>query len=91
MYVITLADIAVAFIPVLVPLGIIFYWSDNLKNASVAVLRMLIQLLLIGYALEFIFNANNQWIIIAALCFMLIAASWIALRSEEHTSELQSP
>jgi UDP-glucose/iron transport system permease protein len=78
-YVITLADIAVAFIPVLVTLGIIFYWSDNLKNASIAVLRMLIQLLLIGYALEFIFNANNQWIIILVLCFMLIAASWIAL------------
>ena len=79
MYVITLADIAVAFIPVLVTLGIIFYWSHNLKNASIAVLRMLIQLLLIGYALEYIFNANNQWIIILVLCFMLIAASWIAL------------
>ncbi len=79
MYVITLADIAVAFIPVLVTLGIIFYWSDNLKSASIAVLRMLIQLLLIGYVLEFIFNANSQWIIILVLCFMLIAASWIAL------------
>ena len=79
MYVITLADIAVAFIPVLVTLGIIFYWSNSLKGASIAVLRMLIQLLLIGYALEFIFNANNQWIIILVLCFMLIAASWIAL------------
>jgi putative ABC transport system permease protein len=78
-YVITLADIAVAFIPVLVTLGIIFYWSDNLKSASIAVLRMLIQLLLIGYVLEFIFNANSQWIIILVLCFMLIAASWIAL------------
>jgi len=78
-YVITLADIAVAFIPVLVTLGIIFYWSNSLKGASIAVLRMLIQLLLIGYALEFIFNANNQWIIILVLCFMLIAASWIAL------------
>ena len=79
MYVITLADIAVAFIPVLVTLGIIFYWSDNLKSASIAVLRMLIQLLLIGYVLEFIFNANSQWIIILVLCFMLMAASWIAL------------
>jgi putative ABC transport system permease protein len=78
-YAITLVDIGVAFIPVLVTLIIIFYWSNNLKSASIAVLRMLIQLLLIGYALEFIFNANNQWIIIAALCFMLIAASWIAL------------
>jgi len=78
-YEITLADIAVAFIPVVVTLIIIFYWSQSIKYATIAVLRMLIQLLLIGYALEFIFNANNQWIIIAVLCFMLIAASWIAL------------
>ncbi len=79
MYAITLVDIAVAFIPVLVTLVIIFFWSTSLKNASIAILRMLIQLLLIGYALEYIFNANNQWIIIAVLGFMLIAASWIAL------------
>jgi putative ABC transport system permease protein len=79
MYAITLADIAVAFIPVLVTLVIIFFWSDNIRQAIVAILRMLIQLLLIGYALNFIFNADSQWIILAVLCFMLIAASWIAL------------
>ncbi len=79
MYAITLVDIAVAFIPVLLTLVIIFFWSSSLKNAAIAILRMLIQLLLIGYALEFIFNANNQWIIIAVLSFMLLAASWISL------------
>ena len=79
MYQITLADIAVAFIPVMVTLAVIFYWSNSLQHASMALLRMLLQLLLIGYALEFIFGANNQWVIIAVLCFMLTAASWIAL------------
>jgi len=79
LYAITLTDIAVAFIPVLVTLVIIFYWSNGIGNAIVAILRMLLQLLLIGYALEFIFGANNQWIIIAVLCFMLTAASWISL------------
>lgn len=79
MYAITLTDIAVAFIPVVVTLLIIFYWSTSIKNAAVAILRMLLQLMLIGYTLEFIFHANNQWIIIAVLSFMLLAASWIAL------------
>lgn len=79
MYAVTLLDIAVAFIPVLVTLVIVFFWSDNLKQACVAILRMLIQLLLIGYALEYIFNADSEWIILAVLSFMLIAASWIAL------------
>lgn len=79
MYSITLVDIAIAFIPVVVTLVIIFYWAHSVKNAAIALLRMLIQLLLIGYALDFIFNANNQWVIIAVLSFMLLAASWIAL------------
>jgi len=79
LYAITLADIAVAFIPVLVTLIIIFYWSNSIRHASIAILRMLMQLLLIGYALEFIFGSNNQWVIIGVLCFMLTAASWIAL------------
>ena len=79
MYAITLVDIAIALIPVMVTLVIIFCWAHSVKNAAIALLRMLIQLLLIGYALDFIFNANNQWIIIAVLSFMLLAASWISL------------
>lgn len=79
MYEITLVDISIAFIPVLVTLVIIFYWSTSVKNAAIAILRMLIQLMLIGYTLEFIFHANSQWIILAVLSFMLLAASWIAL------------
>jgi len=78
-YEITLVDITVAFIPVLITLVVIFYWSTSLKTAAIAILRMLIQLMLIGYTLEFIFNANNQWVILTVLSFMLLAASWIAL------------
>ena len=79
MHAITLVDLSIAFIPVLVTLIIIFYWSNSINGAVVAIARMLLQLLLIGYALEFIFGTNNQWVIIAVLCFMLTAASWIAL------------
>ncbi len=81
MYQITLVDIAVAFIPVLATVIIIGYWSQSIKSASVAISRMLIQLLLIGYALNFIFDANSQWIILLVLMFMLVAASWIGLNA----------
>jgi putative ABC transport system permease protein len=81
MYQITLVDIAVAFIPVLATVIIIGYWSQNAKSALVAISRMLIQLLLIGYVLNFIFEANSQWIILLVLVFMLTAASWIALNA----------
>jgi len=81
MYQITLVDIAVAFIPVLATVMIIGYWSHSIKAASVAISRMLIQLLLIVYALTFIFASNSQWIILLVLMFMLIAASWIGLNA----------
>jgi len=81
MYQITLLDIALGFIPVLITLIIIWQWSNSPKAALIAILRMLIQLLLIGYVLNFIFNAGSQWIILLVLMFMLVAASWISLNT----------
>lgn len=81
MYQITPVDLAVAFIPVLITLVIIFYWAKSVKSALLAIFRMLIQLMLIGYALNFIFNANSQWLILLVLIFMLVMASWISLNA----------
>lgn len=81
MYQITLIDLSIGFVPVLFTLAIIFYWADNFKSAVLAVVRMLVQLMAIGYALNFIFNADNQWIILFVLLFMLLAASWISLNT----------
>ena len=41
---------------------------------------MLIQLMLIGYVLTYIFAANSPYLVVLILCVMLIAASIIALR-----------
>lgn len=72
-------DISIGFIPVAITLLIIFYWEKSAKSAFIAVFRMLVQLLLIGYVLTFVFNSNSHWIILFVLVFMLCAASWIAL------------
>lgn len=79
MYAITLPDIAIALIPVGVTLVIIFYWTNSIRSAAIGLARMLLQLMLIGYALNFIFNADSSWIVLAVLAFMLLAASWISL------------
>jgi putative ABC transport system permease protein len=39
------------------------------------------QLLLIGYVLVYIFEADVPWIVLAVMSVMVIAASWIALRT----------
>ncbi len=42
---------------------------------------MLVQLLLVGYFLVYIFEADRWWVIILVLTIMLAASSWISLRT----------
>ncbi|MEP1094842.1 MAG: ABC transporter permease [Cyclobacteriaceae bacterium] len=75
------ANLLLAFLPVLVVIIIVWKWKIGVKNSIYAVFRMLLQLLLVGYLLTFIFNADQSWIVLAVLTVMLLAASWIALRT----------
>ena len=80
---ISVINLAVSFIPVIVTLVILYKWSLNSGNALYSIVRMLIQLLLIGYFLTFIFGSSNAWVILLILAVMVIASSWIALSSIE--------
>ncbi len=42
---------------------------------------MVAQLLIVGYLLVYIFEADLPWIVLAVLAVMVLAASWIALRT----------
>ena len=75
----SLAQLALAFVPVLITLGILWRWSFATGNAVYALGRMLLQLLLIGYALAWIFGARDGVLILLVLAIMLLASSWIAL------------
>jgi putative ABC transport system permease protein len=74
-------QLAIAFIPVGITLLIFFKWSLGVGKALYAVARMLIQLLLIGYVLAYIFGAESAGLIVLVLSVMLLASSWIALGS----------
>jgi len=74
-------NLALAFIPVLAVVGIFYKWSLNFRNALYAIFRMVIQLLLIGYFLIYIFESNSAWIVIIILAVMVLASSWIALHT----------
>jgi putative ABC transport system permease protein len=86
MYIISLSDLLLGFIPVLITLFIIFKWSLSLKKALYSVARMLLQLMLIGYALNFIFSSNNAYLVTLVLSLMLFAASWISLSSLDQSA-----
>ncbi|MCW8995996.1 MAG: ABC transporter permease [Psychromonas sp.] len=73
------SNLAIAFIPVLVVLLIFFKWSLAVKHTVYAFSRMLVQLLSIGYFLNYIFASDSQWVIISMLLIMVSFSSWIAL------------
>jgi len=78
---IQLLNLALAFIPVIAVIVIIGKWQLGYKSSLYAVCRMLIQLLLIGYFLAYIFKTENALIVVTVLAVMLFSASWIALRT----------
>lgn len=77
-------NLVLAFVPVLVVLGIMWRWSLQAGQALYAIVRMLIQLLLVGYILTTIFAAEQAWIVTVVMLIMVTAASWIALGTVKH-------
>ncbi len=77
--IIPFSRLIIAFLPVVVVIGISYKWALNFKGALYAVFRMLVQLLLIGYFLNYIFDARDSFIVCLVLTVMLFSASWISL------------
>lgn len=78
-----LLNLSLAFIPVFIVLAILFKWSLNAGHASYAMVRMLAQLLLVGYFLAFIFESDSAWVVLLVLAVMVFFSSWIALGTVE--------
>ena len=68
------------FIPVIILIGIMYLWGLKISNSIYANFRMLIQLLLIGYVLTFIFETDEPIIITLVVLFMILMSAWIAMR-----------
>ena len=77
---IPIANLALAFIPVLAVIAIMSRWGVGAGKALYANARMLIQLVAIGYVLTYIFESDNPWAIVAVLAVMMSVSAWIAMR-----------
>ena len=77
---IPLANLMLGFIPVIILIGIMYFWGLKITNSIYANFRMLIQLLLIGYVLTFIFETEEPIIITLVVLFMILMSAWIAMR-----------
>jgi len=83
-HIITFTDLTFIFIPLAIVYYIYQKWSDDKITIPYALSRMFLQLILIGYVLNFIFETKNFAIVMGILTIMLIIASIIAMRPVAH-------
>lgn len=79
-YHISLLDLLWVMIPVAIVIVIYMRWTQDRATLFYALFRMLIQLILIGYVLTYIFASDSPYLVVLILSVMLIAASVISLR-----------
>ncbi len=89
--IIPLENLSYILIPVLVVLIILVKWKLRPSHALYAMVRMLIQLLAIGYFLNSIFDSQSAHITLSILTLMLIFSGWIALGTVKSQQRLWFP
>jgi putative ABC transport system permease protein len=71
----------IAFIPTFFVVVLMRYWGLAYGKACYAILRMLLQLMLIGYALIMIFDSGSSLMTLLVLGLMILVSSWISLNT----------
>lgn len=71
----------ITFIPTFFVIGLMRYWGLAYGKACYSIVRMLLQLLLIGYALIMIFESESSLLTLGVLMVMMLASSWISLNT----------
>jgi len=78
--IIPLVNLLLGFLPVILLITVMKFWGLNALQSVYANFRMLIQLLLIGYVLTYIFETDQPIVVLFVVLFMILMSSWIALR-----------
>ena len=84
---IPLSNVFLSFIPVILLIGILFIITKDVKRIIIATIRMLIQLIAIGYVLSTLFNQDHNLITALVITFMLVMASIISMSSSYEKSK----
>lgn len=83
MQTIPILELSIVFIPTAFLLIVMFRWQLKAVMGLYANLRMLVQLLLVGYFLTYIFETKQPLVIVLLIVSMIAVSAWIALRSFE--------
>ena len=81
---IPIPKIALCLIPFIIVVYVQLRWSLNYKYLLLATARMVLQLVIVGYFLLFIFDNHSIWGVGTVLFIMMTASSIIAIRHLQH-------
>ena len=74
-------DLMAGYGLLIVPFLILWYYKTGLvKDGFIAIIRMTVQLLMVGFYLEFIFDLNSIWINIGWVLVMTIIAAYTVVK-----------
>jgi len=77
-------DLAWCLIPIVLVIGIYISWQGKPSEVLIASVRMVVQLVAVGYVLVSIFNNPSPFTSLAIVSVILIAAAWISIRPVRH-------
>ncbi|PXF62489.1 ABC transporter permease [Kangiella spongicola] len=73
-------ELTISCLPVILAAIIFYRWKANSKELIVATLRMIAQLIAVGFVLVYLFKSTSSWLGSLVILLMLIIAGWIAMR-----------
>lgn len=77
-------DLSWCLIPICLVSIIYYYWHGKPQDILLASMRMIIQLVAVGYVLVSIFENPSPWISLGIVSVMMCIAAWIAIRPIRH-------
>jgi putative ABC transport system permease protein len=77
-------DLLWCLIPIVLVCGVYIAWQGKPSEIIIAVLRMAVQLVAVGYVLISIFENPSPWTSAVIISIMLLVAAWIAIRPVRH-------
>src|SRR6056297_83094 len=77
-------QLGIGFLSLILPAIILWWYKTGLnKKLAVATLRMTVQLLFVGYYLEYLFELDNAWVNLAWIMIMVVVADFATIDRSE--------
>jgi putative ABC transport system permease protein len=77
-------DLLWCLVPIVLVCWVYIAWQGKPSEIIIAVLRMAVQLVAVGYVLISIFENPSPWISAGIVSIMLLVAAWMAIRPVRH-------